>query len=271
MRHKWKINSLAFSPDGELLASCSNDKTVAIWQLHDEVKILWLHCDIRVSSVRFSPDGKYLATGSYPTAVVWDLHDGRKLAEFHHDYWVRSVDFSPDGRYLATGTAGGGSSIWRIPEGEKAVELLHKGSVESVDFSPDGRYLATGTNNWIAFIWRIPEGEKAVELLYDHDILSVRFSPDGRYLGSDTMIPIVEWRNHKKVLTAHEDNIWSVSWFKRFPAWYVFGKGAYSPFAELHEKNISCMDTSRRGFLAIGDYNGLIEVIREGKDFINPR
>jgi len=59
-------------------------------------------------------------------------------------------------------------------------------------------------------------------------------------------------------------SVWSVSWFKRFPA--NSERGGFSPFVRISGKDIECMGFSRRGFMALGYTNGRIEIIREGKE-----
>jgi WD40 repeat protein len=68
-----------------------------------------------VYAVAFSPDGRWLATGSGDhKAWVWDAGSGQQLHTLIHDHWVRAVAFSPDSRLLATGTGGNQAVLWML-------------------------------------------------------------------------------------------------------------------------------------------------------------
>ncbi len=105
------------------------------------------HFDV-VSSVAFSPDGRYLASGSHDNTIkVWQVASGKLLRTLkgHSDY-VRSVAFSPDGRYLASASHDNTIKVWQVASGELLRTLKgHSDLVWSVAFSPDGRHLASGS------------------------------------------------------------------------------------------------------------------------------
>ena len=93
MRHKEGVVSLAFSPDGKYLATCSEDKTAVVWDVFDEKKIATFHHDNRVWSVAFSPDGKYLCHGGMNRkfcVAEWRNHKIIRTEYHEYNIWEKS-------------------------------------------------------------------------------------------------------------------------------------------------------------------------------------
>ena len=99
--HKGRVQSVAFSPDGRLLASASFDSTIILWDVATQQSLgrLGGHTT-KVYSMAFSPDGQLLASGYEDGAIIlWDVRLQRSLARLHeHSGEVRSVAFRPDGQ-----------------------------------------------------------------------------------------------------------------------------------------------------------------------------
>ena len=106
--------SAAFSPDSRLLASCSHDRTVRLWEVGgDACRVLRGHTD-EVFAAAFHPGGRRLATGGFDRAVwLWDLERGEEVARLQgHTSFVWSLAFSPDGKTLASGSGDATVRLW---------------------------------------------------------------------------------------------------------------------------------------------------------------
>jgi sugar lactone lactonase YvrE len=190
--HEGYVSSVAFSPDGRLLATGSYDRTARLWEVASgrEITALRGHKGFVsfVLSVAFSPDGRLLATGSVDrTARLWEVASGREITALHgHEGSVSSVAFSPDGRLLATGSWDTTVRLWEVASGREITALRgHESYVDSVAFSPDGRLLATGSYDNTARLWEVASGREITALRgHESSVLSLAFSPDGRLLAT---------------------------------------------------------------------------------------
>jgi WD40 repeat protein/serine/threonine protein kinase len=195
IKDKTEVNSVAFSPDGELLASAGGDGTIKVWNSRtgDVVQIFNTHTD-SVVSIAFHPDGKYLASaGADRLLKVWDLTTHQEMVIGPCDAirkfgTAHAVAFSPDGQQLAAGSDGV-VSVWDW----KRRQLLHAFSGHdhhsiSVAFNRDGRRLATGSFREGPRLWDTTTGGPPLRSFAGHTlpISALAFSPDGVRLASSS-------------------------------------------------------------------------------------
>jgi WD40 repeat protein len=184
---KDRANTVAFSPDGKLLAVGSS-LGVYFYNPQTGGEVRFIPTQTWVRSLAFSPDGETLVTGSYdPLVRLWRVSDGSLLYEFTgHTAWVRSVAYSPDGKLLATASDDNTVRLWSISD-KASLKTLTPGmnGVRAVAFSPDGQMLATGGFDNTVRLWRVGDGSLIRELVgHTGWVRALSFSPNGEYLAS---------------------------------------------------------------------------------------
>jgi WD40 repeat protein len=187
------IKSAMFSPDGMRIvaASSGGNGTVLLWDAETGKQIgepLTGHTGA-VNSAAFSPDGKYIVTGSSDETVrLWDAATGKQIGKplQGHTRFVFSVAFSPDGKRITSASVDKTVRLWDVESGKQIGEPLigHTESVYGAVFSPDGKYIASCSGDRTVRLWDAGTGKQIGEPLTGHTnaINSAAFSPDGMHI-----------------------------------------------------------------------------------------
>jgi len=181
-----------------------------------------------VCCVKFSSDGKYLATGCNRKAQIFAVETGERVHTFTDEAWtgedlyLRSVCFSPDGKYLACGAEDKTVKVWDI-EKESIYHTFdgHTMDIYSVDYSSDGRFIVSGSGDKKARIWDVEKKKCMFTLGSDEvgpkdGVTSVAISPDGRLIAAGSLDRIVRiWDGHTGFFLeryeGHSDSVYSVA------------------------------------------------------------
>jgi serine/threonine protein kinase len=227
--HKGTVNAVAFSPDGRLLATASEDKTVGLWQVGTWQKVRVFSGHTRaVETVAFTPDGRWLASGGVDKTIrVWDVSNGHELRRWvANKQGVSALAFTSNGSRLASGGGDGKVSVWDPTTGQESISFLaNEGGVDSLAFAPDNRIIATaGGAEEDVKVWDVGTGRLQLTITGHSDVVTaVAFSPDGRWIASgsyDNTVRIWDSATGQELHTfnGHEDMVNDVA-FSRDGHW----------------------------------------------------
>lgn len=185
--HKYSINHVEFSPCGGMLASCSLDGTVVIWNTEDgcQAKSSFVNSGSGIRVCRWSPDGTKIATaGDDERTTLWNVDNMEELCIFRgHSDAVNAIAFTPDSCYLVTACNEGTWRLFDIVDNKNCAALIicgeaHDLGVQGCDFSPSSDFiynrrininndkqfylLATGGNDSMVKLWQITIGKRNV-------------------------------------------------------------------------------------------------------------
>ena len=211
------INAVDLSPDGTLVAAGRGNQ-VDLYEVATGKPLASLggHLDL-IQSLRFAPDGKKLAAGSYEYATLWDIPADRSapIGEPRrfgpHAFRVLAIDFSPDGKLMATGggepSRSGEVKVWDVASGNlvRSLDALHTDTVFGLRFSPDGKFLATASADKFLKVVRVEDGKEVKSFEgHTHHVLAVDWSGDGKQLvtgGADLVLKVWDFETGEQVKT----------------------------------------------------------------------
>lgn len=156
--HFASVKSLAFSQDGQTLASASKDSTIKLWDLNTlKEKLTLSGHEGTVKSIQFSNDNKILVSGGKDGKIkIWNLHTGQLINTLiGHSNGISSLIISPDNSIIASASQDSHIKLWSLQKMQEIYNLDgHSGSVRSVAFSPDGKIIASGGQDSKIKIWQ---------------------------------------------------------------------------------------------------------------------
>ena len=156
--HPVHVRTLAFSPDGKMLAGGSNLGAIHLWDAHTSTKLFTLkEHNNRIHALAFSLDGKTLASGSQNGEIsLWDTTNGTKGSAniLKPRATVSALLFSPDGKILVSGNGSGILQLWDVHTGRLlSSDACHTNPIRALLLSPDGKTLASGSNDGTILLW----------------------------------------------------------------------------------------------------------------------
>ena len=180
------IHDIAFSLDGEQVASAGLGGVVIVWTVDDGTEVATIETDNDVTTLAFSPDGRFLATGGGGAPIeVFDVPSGESVTTLPGSEAVApGLAWSPDGRWLAGPGPDGAPAVWDT-ETFTLTDRLPRQSLERLAFAPDSRTLAvTDAEDSTVRLWTPvaeSDGKRTISELRGHsdEPGAVAFAPDG--------------------------------------------------------------------------------------------
>ena len=213
--HTNPVPGVRFLADGKTVVSCSQDKTLRLWNVKDGETIRTLRGhQSQVRALSVSADGKMIVSSSYDKTVkLWNAATGELLYTLTgHSAAVKTVDVSPDGATIVSGSLDQTVRLWDAKTGkQKAVLTGHSGDIRCVRFSPDGKTIASVSYDLTIRFWDAATGKEKLSVKTLRPYCAA-FSHDGKTLAVGTtknLITLIDVATGKtlKTLTGHTGSV----------------------------------------------------------------
>lgn len=248
--HKKGVASVKFSPNGRLIASCSADSTIRIWDASTGEHLHTLEGHLAgVSTITWMPDSKVIASGSDDKSIrLWHVDTGKMHPRqlVGHSSYVYSLAFSPKGNMLASGSYDEALFLWDV----RTQRLMrshpaHSDPIGGVDFVRDGTLIVSCSSDGLIRLWDTATGQCLRTLVHEDNaaVTSTRFVPNGKYLLAWTLDNSIRLWNYVegrclKTYQGHKNEKYSLS-------------GAVGVYANTDE-------SEKRAFVVSGSEDGKI-------------
>jgi WD40 repeat protein/transcriptional regulator with XRE-family HTH domain len=218
--HQSAIWALAYSEDGNRLASASDDGTAKVWDAATSEELFTLNVwkEEDTGLLALSPDGTRLAASNNDGNIrVWDIATGEVLFSLTgHANIVSAIAFSPDGDQLATGNVDKTVILWDARSGEMLSILTSlPDSITQLAVSPDGTHLAISGFEGVVSVWDIAQEQEVMSIEAISEA-PLAFNSDGNQLltswwnGNAAQLLNIDTRDNSLILSGHTNSLFAL-------------------------------------------------------------
>ena len=224
--HSNYVSSVAWSPDGKLIASASGDGTVQVWNASTGAHVLIYRGHSQdVLTVAWSPNGQYIASAGIDTTVqIWNASTGQHIYTYRgHSDAVFAVAWSPDSTRIVSASNDGSVQEWKASNGQRLFSIGSTTTAKgipspwnTVAWSPDGKHIAAGGNGDVQVFDATNGGHISYYGYHGGTVHDVAWSMDSTYIAIATASTVQIWSiaTGKNVYTygGHNAEVFTIAW-----------------------------------------------------------